>query len=130
MTLELIPGVKTGYIATANRIFAMKYGSLKGTSPLCIWGSTYYNFGWPGIILLSILIGYLYSYVGRKTNQKVFSTVELVIYSELVVVMGTWIAEGPYYLVNNGGLATILLYWILIRSPLHLSIGSKRRGRI
>ena len=121
MTLELIPGVDTGYTATANRIFAMKYGSLRGTSPLCIWGSTYYNFGIIGVILLSIMIGYFYSYIGRRTNQKVFSTVELVLYSELVVVLGSWIAEGPYYLVNNGGLAFILLYWILIKSPLRLT---------
>lgn len=127
MTLELIPGIKTGYTATANRIFAMKYGSLRGTSPLCIWGSTYYNFGVVGVIIISLLIGFFYSYIGRKTNQKVFSTVELVIYSELVVVLGSWIAEGPYYLVNNGGVAILLLYWILIKSPIILSLGTSRK---
>ena len=121
MTLELIPGVNTGYISTANRIFAMKYGSLRGTSPLCIWGSTYYNFGIIGVVLLSIMIGYFYSYIGRKTNQKVFSTVELVLYSELVIILGSWIAEGPYYLVNNGGVAVLLLYLILIKEPLKIA---------
>lgn len=128
MTLELIPGVRTGYTATANRIFAMKYGSLRGTSPLCIWGSTFYNFGVVGVIVLSLLIGYLYSFIGRKTNQKVFSTVELVIYAELVVILGSWIAEGPYYLVNNGGVAIVLLYWVLIRSHVVLSIGKKDKN--
>ena len=97
----------------AREVFKSIYGSDRGTSPPSIWGSVYYNFGWVGLIILPIVIGVAYQVVtSRSIRISPVNTLELVGMSGTFVVCGTWIVDGPMYLLNTGAVTFAILWWV------------------
>jgi len=103
----LLPGVKGSDIA--NRIFADIFGGDRGTAPLSVWGSVYYNFGIIGVLPISLLIGFLYSKSYFLLLQGSYEKLRIICFSAFFVYLSIWIAGSPVQLLNNGLLAVILL---------------------
>ena len=61
--LGILPGAGDAKVGLAHQVFAMVYGTPRGTAPPSIWGSVYYNFGWPGLILTPILLAICYQVI-------------------------------------------------------------------
>ena len=96
-----------------NRIFAYRYGSLRGSSPPSIWGSVYHNFGWPGIFVAPFvlaLILVLLSHLGTRGARR--DSLELMGIAGVFTVFGFWVAGSPLFLLNNGVLVYALL-WVV-----------------
>lgn len=96
------------YIPVSSIIHAQLYGSLQGTSPPCIWGSAYYNFGYFGVVLIASLLAIvskeLYSHFCKKANNGL----RIILYAGMSVLFSAWIADSPIMLLN-GGFATIVM---------------------
>jgi len=103
----LLPGNAGSDIA--NQIHGYLYGATRGTAPLSIWGSIYYNFGFIGIILAPFLIGFLYMKTYEKFLEGDFGLGRLCIYSGLFFYLSVWISGDPVQLINNGLLTVIFL---------------------
>lgn len=112
--LDLLPG-KNSYISMESQIFNLIYGSTNGTSPPCIWGSAYYNFGYFGVTLFPFALGFLYEKCYRSFLDKPKSQLSICMYSGLFVIMGFWIASTPMYLINDGFVTILILLFILDR---------------
>ncbi len=103
------PGERRGS-DLANRIHALIYGSDRGTAPVSLWGSVYYNWGWLGIILFPLLLAFVYSVVSRHFLKRInLSPLQMAGYAFAFYVLGAWIASGPMQLVNNGVVACAIL---------------------
>jgi len=103
------PGERRGS-DLANRIHALIYGSDRGTAPVSLWGSVYYNWGWFGILLFSPLLSFLYCLISRHFLRRVnLSSLQVAAYAFSFYVLGAWIASGPMQLVNNGVVACMIL---------------------
>jgi oligosaccharide repeat unit polymerase len=104
-------------------IFKSLYGSARGTAPPSMWGSTFYNFGWLGLLLLPIVLAAIYQVVTfRSTNKTHMNTLELIGMSGTFVVCGNWIADGPEYLLNAGGVTFAVLWWLGHRAAQRIDI--------
>lgn len=111
--VDLLPG-KNEYISLDTRIFAFMHGgSTAGTSPACIWGSAYYNFGIFGVILLSSILGWATTRIHQRFSSRTIDESGVVIYSALSFLLAYWVAAGPIVLFNNGFITTILLQFVL-----------------
>ena len=113
MAVDLLPG-KNSYIPVASVIHAQLWGgSYEGTSPPCIWGSTYYNFGTIGVFVVAFLIGFwfkrIYSMFVRKRNSKF----RLFYFGSLFLALGMWMTDSPMYLFNEGAITLFLLYIVV-----------------
>jgi oligosaccharide repeat unit polymerase len=96
-----------------GQIFKSLYGTDRGTAPPSMWGSVFYNFGWFGLLVLPIVLATIYQVVTfRSTNKRHLNTLELVGMSGTFVVCGNWIAGGPEYLLNAGGVTFAILWWL------------------
>ena len=113
--LGLLPGVRGSDLD--NHIFATLYGgSLRGTSPPSIWGSSYYNFGLLGSVVLAVVLALVLLKVAQLGSRvRRMSTLQAVGLAGMHVVLGTWIAGTPTYLLNFG-LGVYLLLWLWGRS--------------
>ncbi|MDC7999122.1 O-antigen polymerase [Gilvibacter sediminis] len=112
MSLEqFLPGQST-HINLANKVFAYRYGSTRGTSPPTLMVSVFYNFGYFGVVVFPILfLGFLqglYSYF--RSRYKGF--LDLFVYSFLYFGLATWATGSLSFPILNGGLLFILLYFI------------------
>lgn len=123
MLKDILPG-KSDYLPVANRVFEILYGSTRGTAPPCIWGSTYYNWGPIGIVIFPFLLGVFYRYMNCRLFARVITPLRLIIYTFMFVSLGTWIADGPVGLFNQGFIALCILAWIL-----HIDKSSERIER-
>lgn len=98
----------------ANIVHEIMFGTDRGTAPVSVWGSIYYNFGWPGLIILPIIIAYIYTAITagylKRRNRTPFSVSG---YAYLFFVLGSWIASGPMQLINNGAVTVIVLLYII-----------------
>ena len=111
--VDILPG-QNSYISLDTRIFAyMHGGSMAGTSPACIWGSGYYNFGIFGVIIIAILIALLMSVIHSYFSRRVNDEVDIIAYSGLQFLVAYWVAAGPITLFNNGFITVLLFYWIM-----------------
>lgn len=92
-----------------HQIYAVMYGTDRGTAPVSLWGSAWYNFGWAGITVLPYFLALLYQGVYARFVRKRKTLFRTLIYSGLTVVLGLWAVGGPLTLANTGLLAIILL---------------------
>lgn len=111
MFIDLFRGNR--YIPVASLIHAQLYGSIQGTSPPCIWGSAYYNFGYLGIIIISLFLAIvskeLYAHLCKRNNNGL----RLLLFIGMFVLLATWIADSPIMLLNGGFLTIVAMYIIL-----------------
>lgn len=111
--LDVLPG-QNGYVSLDTRIFAyMHGGSMAGTSPACIWGSGYYNFGLFGVILMALFVAFLTTAIHRYFSKRKCDEIEIIVYSGLQFLVAYWVAAGPVTLFNNGFITVLLFYWIM-----------------
>ncbi len=106
----ILPGVKGSTIS--SEIFAVIFGSTRGTAPLSTWGSFYYNFGFFGTCLGAFLLSFIYQtlyFIFLKGNT---SLLRVVLYGGLFLYFSIWLAGSPMQIVNNGALAVCLLLFI------------------
>ena len=97
----------------AGEIFKSLYGSTRGTAPPSMWGSVYYNFGVGGLILVPILLAAIYQFVTiRAVAHSEMNSLEAIGMSGVFVIFGNWIAGGPEYLLNSGGVTFAILWWL------------------
>ncbi|WP_082517592.1 oligosaccharide repeat unit polymerase [Variovorax sp. Root318D1] len=107
--LGILPGEYKGS-DLANRVHALLYGSDRGTSPVSLWGSVYYNWGWFGIFLFPPVLSFAYCIISKRFLKRTNHTsLEIAGYAFLFYILGAWIASGPMQLVNNGLVACVLL---------------------
>ena len=118
---DILPG-KNNYVSLDTRIFAyMHGGSTAGTSPACIWGTAYYNFGVTGVVLLSTLLGFAMTRLHAKFSKRNNDECSVVIYSAEQFLLAYWVAAGPIVLFNNGFVSVLLLNIVMqvaLRHPI------------
>jgi len=125
--VDILPG-KNDYITLDTRIFAFLYGgSMDGTSPPCIWGSAYYNFGVYGVIIMGIITSYIAAKIHYIFSRKDCDELEIIVYSSLQFLLAFWVVSGPVTLFNSGFITVIILYFIL-KFALRHRIVFKRGG--
>jgi hypothetical protein len=96
----------------ANDVHAQMYGSARGTAPPSIWGVAWYNLGWVGVVLSSVVLASLAHFVqvrmvrGRRCLYRVMA------YAAFSVVLANWVAGGPAFLLNTGGLTIVMLRYL------------------
>ncbi len=117
---SLLPG-RSSYTSLSTRIFALTYGSTRGTAPPSIWGSVWYNWGPMGIILGPIIISFFYVYAYKLFVNKKSSIFRVICFSSMFVIMGFWIAGGPIALINTGLLTVIILYFFVEKVKLSIA---------
>ena len=111
--IDILPG-SNRYVSLDTRIFAFMHGgSTAGTSPPCIWGSAYYNFGIFGVIMLSFILGIVMAGIHAQYSKKVNDEFSIIIYSAKQFLLAYWVAAGPIVLFNSGFVAVLLLDFIL-----------------
>ncbi|KRF33736.1 oligosaccharide repeat unit polymerase [Yonghaparkia sp. Soil809] len=99
--IGLLPGLTGSDIS--NQIHAELYGSDRGTAPLSVWGSTFYNFGFGGVVVVSILLALALHAIDRvRLSAAHRNSLEVVGAAGIAVVVGTWVASDPTYLLNVG----------------------------
>lgn len=123
--LQSVIGILPGHSGSdvSNRIFSIMYGGMRGTSPLSVWGSAYYNFGLPGALVLGSLMGVIYGSVYRIFLRGKFIVFRVACYSAIFLYLSVWVAGSPIQLLNNG-LATAVLLLILRRVVLGMGGGA------
>lgn len=109
--IGLLPGLTGSDIS--NQIHAELYGSDRGTAPLSVWGSTFYNFGFGGVVVMAILLALAVHAIDRvRLSAAHRNSLEVVGAAGVAVVVGTWVAGDPTYLLNVGaGVFAVLWYW-------------------
>lgn len=109
--LGILPGEYKGS-DLANQIHAIIYGSERGTAPVSLWGSVFYNWGWFGIVLFPLFLSFFYCSVSRYfLKRQGLTSLEIAGYAFSFYVLGAWIASGPMQLVNNGIVACVILIY-------------------
>lgn len=103
----MLPGVAGSDIA--NRIFADLFGGMRGTAPLSVWGSVFYNFGLLGVFPVAFVIGFIYIKIYHFFLKGEFTKFRVIAYGALFTYFSIWIAGSPVQLLNNGVLALFLL---------------------
>lgn len=107
--IGLLPG-QTGS-DLSNRVFAMLYGSSRGTAPLSLWGSAYHNFGLPGAMVLAAVMALILCGVSTNINSKQSTNlIQIVGMAGVTVTLGTWIADGPTSILNTGLMVYVVLW--------------------
>lgn len=105
----LLPG-ETGP-DTANQIFALLYGSTRGTSPLSLWGSSYYNFGMEGSLLIAFFLAILICVISMKALKVTHTNViQATGVAGVSMTFGLWISDGPTTPLNAGLIAFAFLW--------------------
>lgn len=99
----------------ARDVFSFLYGSDRGTAPISMWGSVYYNWEWIGLLLFPVLLAIVFDKLTRLQHSKArVNTLELVSTAGFAAVAGNWIAGGPEQLLNAGAV-TYLILWVIGR---------------
>lgn len=111
--IDILPG-QNGYVSLDTRLFAyINGGSTAGTSPACIWGSAYYNFGILGVVLLSVILGIAVTNLHTKYSKRYNDECNIVIYSAEQFLLAYWVAAGPIVLFNSGFVSVLILSYIM-----------------
>lgn len=106
----LLPGQPGSDLS--NRIFAVLYGSTRGTSPLSLWGSTYHNSGLVGTVLIAAVLAAIFCRLAAGINSTTSGNlVQFVGMAGVTITLGTWIADGPVSVLNKG-LVMYALVWL------------------
>lgn len=122
---QMLPGLKDpNFTPLPHLIFEQLYGSTRGTSPLTLAASLWYNFHIIGITLAPLLLGIIYQTVYHRLVRGPKTLFRLATFSALAGVLGLWAAGGIDTLLNKG-VAAILLFYILGKWVLGMDL--KRR---
>ncbi len=125
MLKDILPG-RNNYTPMATRIFALMHGgSTRGTSPPSIWGSVWYNWGPIGILIMPVIIGFAYSYIYNVFVSRKSSIFRVICFSSMFVILGFWIADGPFTLINSGLVTIIIMYYVIEK----LNLKNKNRNK-
>lgn len=99
----------------ARDVFAFLYQSDRGTAPISMWGSVYYNWEWLGLVTFPVILALLFDKLTRlQHSKKRVNSLELVSAAGFAAVAGNWIAGGPEQLLNAGAV-TYAILWIIGR---------------
>jgi oligosaccharide repeat unit polymerase len=105
----LLPGVSGSDLS--NQIFAQLYGSTRGTAPVSIWGSAYYNFGLVGTLLIAGIIALVLHLLTVKVSSiESTNSLQLIGIAGVFTTVGMWAAGDPTYLFNAGIVVYIFLW--------------------
>jgi len=118
---DLLPGAPSG-LSIANKIFAIMYGSTRGTAPLSIHGSAYYNLGFLGSIMFFGFLGFVYTWVYVRFVRGPKTLFRALLYVGASVLLGTWVAGSPAFLANVGLMA-------LVGMGVLVKVATMKRGR-
>ena len=82
-----------------------------------MWGSVYHNLGWVGIVIIPVALAATYQYVTFKAvRTPELNTIEVIGMAGTFVIFGNWVAGGPEYILNAGGVTYIVIWWFGRRS--------------
>lgn len=112
---ESLLGLSPGRVGStlSSDLFAVEFGSTRGTAPPSLWGSAHYNFGMHGALVFAMLLGVLYQGLSAWSCRSVkTNTLELIGMSGVAVALGTWAAGDPTTPLNNGLMAFALMWWL------------------
>lgn len=123
---SVLPGPNPTDLTLAHQIHGLLYGDASGNAPLNVWGSLYYNWGWPGMILIPFVAGYL---LQRFTIVNLIRSPRAIHRVILLSMAGYRFAlwSDPYSLLLQGGLTLVVLTWIISKSS---SEGEDHAGRV
>ncbi|MFC3834204.1 hypothetical protein [Deinococcus rufus] len=111
--LGLLPGESFRGSDLSGQIFKILYGNDRGTAPIGLWGSVFYNFGTIGLVVFPLLFGAflrgIFSYFSRNTT---LNTGQIAGIAGVFVTLGTWVSDGPVTVLNTGALAYLFIYFI------------------
>lgn len=112
--IEGIKGFLPGYSGSKISfiIHDILYSSDRGTAPLGIWGSIYYNLGFFGALVFSFLLGFIYQFVYKLILTGHNNIFRVVLYSCVVMYMSIWFSGAPDQMINNGILAVIMVLFL------------------
>jgi len=111
--LGAVPGSGSHGSSLSNKIFEVMFGTSRGTAPLSIWGSVWYNWGASGLVIFPIILGSVFRLLPNSLIKGHKSLFRVLIYAALTIYLGTWIVDGPTTLLNQGALTVIILYFML-----------------
>lgn len=115
--LGILPGERFRGSTLAGEIFQILYGSTRGTSPIGLWGSVFYNFGLFGIYIFPILLALIYKAIYSHFSKKlVMNYGQLYGMIGIFITLGTWVADGPVSVLNTGLPGYLIIYYIFSRS--------------
>jgi oligosaccharide repeat unit polymerase len=115
--VRILPGGRRDLTMIDNEVYAYQYGTDRGTAPMHIWGESWYNFGWLGVTLLPFGMGFLYQRVHLRMLHGPKTLTRLLVYAYFSIILGTWAAAGPDYLLDKG-LFTVVILSLLFRVTL------------
>lgn len=110
-----LPGADIGLSFDARLHGLLFSGNTRGNSPLDFWGSSYYNWGALGLVLIAFGLGYLLQLFSVKyliRSEKSLSAVVLLSWAGYRFAL--W--RDPYSMLLEGGVTLILFYWLHSRA--------------
>jgi oligosaccharide repeat unit polymerase len=110
--MNLLPFKTQSHINIASEVYYILFGTDRGTAPISIWGSIWYNFGPIGNLVIPFIMGFIYQGLYIRFIRGPKTLFRTLIYSSITVYLGSWMAGGPDTLVNIG-LATIIILRII-----------------
>jgi oligosaccharide repeat unit polymerase len=112
--IRILPGGRRDLLSIDNEVFAYQYGTSRGTAPMHIWGESWYNFGWLGVTLMPFAMGFIYHCVYIRMIRGPKTLARLLAYVYFSLILGSWAAAGPDYLLDKG-LPTVIVLSFLMR---------------
>jgi len=109
--IGLIPGQPGSDLS--NQIYAVFYGTTRGTAPVSVWGSAFHNFGFAGAVVVALVLAVILCLLSISSkNIAETNLIRTAGVAGVTVTLGMWIADGPTSLLNTGiGLYTLLWWW-------------------
>ncbi|WP_446721061.1 O-antigen polymerase [Luteococcus sp. H138] len=100
----------------ASDVFAYLYGTNRGTAPISMWGSVYYNFSWFGLLVFPVVLAIAWHKISSaQASSRPANGLEAVATTGFAAVAGMWAVGGPEYLLNAGAVAYGVLWWMGVR---------------
>jgi hypothetical protein len=105
-----LPGVRGSTLS--SEVHNYVFGSYRGTVPVSLWVSVYYNLGMAGVVPAAILIMKVIESAHLVLRFIPMTRLHLVAYSYLCFYLAIMPATQPFQILNNGLLAIILVFLI------------------
>lgn len=116
--LGVLPGMRGSDLA--NQVFAMLWGTPRGTAPASLWGGLHYNFG----IALGVFVVLVLAMIFRALTMKLVyaprsendTFLRDLAFAGMTIAAGTWVSGSPLTILNQGFFAYLFLYWLSRRT--------------
>lgn len=108
----ILPGHEGSTLS--HEIHEVMYGTFRGTVPLSVVGSAYYNGGVIGVVLYFALLGVLYASLYNAFLLGERSLVRCMAYGALFFYLTVYVSDAPVVLVDNG-VVTLAIFLVLLR---------------